>query len=151
MQGWSGNYTTSVPTATANNSITQFGGTNIVTAGVAGIPSVGGNIAPGTAATANPMPIGGVDASNLTRRLLTDATGKAQVSVIGALSAQNAFSVPSNPILDVGTDNGFNQYELLSQMLLELRILNQQVYNLMGYQGADSPDTYRVDQSFITI
>ena len=151
MQTWSGSYTTSVPTATASNNVAQFGGTNIVTGGVAGIPSVGGNIAAGTAATANPVPVGGVDSSNLTRRILTDASGKAQVSVISSFPPQNPFSVNSNPVQDVGGTDGNNHYELLYQMLLELRILNQQVYNLMGVQGADTPDAYRADLSFITI
>ena len=54
----------------------QFiGGTAVVTAGVAGIPSIGGNIAPGSAPTANPVPVGGIDYTGLTRRFETDANG----------------------------------------------------------------------------
>jgi len=151
QQAWNGSYTTSVPTANANNNITQFGSTNIVNAGVAGIPSVGGNIAPGTAATVNPVPVGGVDSTNLTRRFLTDTSGRQIVNIQGALVNQNAFAVNSNPVLDVGTTDGINQYELLSQIVLELRIMNQQMFNFMGYQGADTPDAYRADQSFISI
>ena len=58
----------------------QIGGTNVVTGGVAGIQAVGGNIAPGSAATSNPIPSGGTDPANVTRRFQTDTQGN-QVSV----------------------------------------------------------------------
>jgi len=43
----------------AGFNITQFGGTNVVTAGVSGMLAVGGNIAHDTADTSNPLKIGG--------------------------------------------------------------------------------------------
>jgi hypothetical protein len=64
----------SSPSIAANSAVNvaQFGATNIVTAGVAGIPSIGGNIAVGSAPTANPIPLAW-DGTN-TRRILTDAS-----------------------------------------------------------------------------
>ena len=64
----------SSPSIAANSAVNvaQFGATNIVTAGVAGIPSIGGNIAVGSAPTANPLPLAW-DGTN-TRRILTDAS-----------------------------------------------------------------------------
>ena len=64
----------SSPSIAANSAVNvaQFGATNIVTAGVSGIPSIGGNIAVGSAPTANPLPLAW-DGTN-TRRILTDAS-----------------------------------------------------------------------------
>jgi hypothetical protein len=61
-------------TANQTVNVAQLGGTAPVTAGVAGTQAVGGNIAVGTAATSNPVLVGGVDANSLTRRaqLTTD-------------------------------------------------------------------------------
>lgn len=46
----------------ANQSVNgaQWGGTNVVNGGVAGVVSVGGNVANAVTATANPVPVGGV-------------------------------------------------------------------------------------------
>ena len=55
--------------------VSQFGGTAPVTAGVAGMLAVGGNIGPGVAPTANPALVGGIDYNGLTRRNQTDANG----------------------------------------------------------------------------
>jgi len=71
-QPWPGTYTTSVPTATATNNVASWNGTAIVTAGVAGTLSVGGNIAVGSAPTLNPVPLAW-DGTN-TRRILTDTS-----------------------------------------------------------------------------
>lgn len=64
----------SSPSIAANStvSVSQIAGTATVTAGVAGLQAIGGNIAVGAAPTANPVPIGGWDGTN-TRRILTDA------------------------------------------------------------------------------
>lgn len=62
---------------TAN--VTQFGTTNVVTAGVSGMLAAGGNIAPGTVATANPLTTGGVDSSGKVRRNATDFSGNRSV------------------------------------------------------------------------
>ena len=56
--------------------LTQIAGTGVVNAGVAGVMSVGGNIAVGTARTINPAPVGGVDINNLTRVGLFTVDGK---------------------------------------------------------------------------
>ena len=47
---------------TANQSVNaaQWGGTTVVNGGVAGIVAVGGNVANAVAATANPVPVGGI-------------------------------------------------------------------------------------------
>ena len=62
-------------TATYAQNISQIGGTAPVTAGVAGMFAVGGNIGPGVAPTANPVLTGGIDYNGLTRRVQTDASG----------------------------------------------------------------------------
>lgn len=125
---WNPNYTTSVPTSTASNNVAQFGGTNVVSAGVAGIPSVGGNIAPGTARTANPIPVGGVDSANLTRTVLTDVSGRPQIVLNGVDNEANAHPV----LTDIGgylavslaptTTALINLSELLSQILAVGRV-----------------------------
>lgn len=65
------------PTVTASNlstNLAQVGGTNTVNGGVAGILAVGGNIAHSTAATANPIPIGGRVQSTLDTSLTNNDT-----------------------------------------------------------------------------
>jgi hypothetical protein len=76
----------SSPSIAANSAVNvaQFGATNIVTAGVAGIPSIGGNIAVGAAPTANPIPLAW-DGTN-TRRILTDASNGGVVLGSNALT-----------------------------------------------------------------
>ena len=66
--------TASTTLATSNN-ISAIAGTAPVTAGIAGILAIGGNIAAGNAPTANPVLVAGVDTAGLTRRLQTDAQG----------------------------------------------------------------------------
>ena len=77
----------SSPNIAANSSVNvaQVGATTVVTAGVAGIAAVGGNIAVGSAPTANPIPCGGWDGTN-TRRVLLDATNGGVVLGSNALS-----------------------------------------------------------------
>ena len=156
---WNPNYTTSVPTSTASNNVAQFGGTNVVNAGVAGIPSVGGNIAPGVARTANPIPVGGVDASNLTRSLLTDAAGR-QYAIVGAVDPAGSSRIASTfgtsawgaaPAIltqESAQYEGKSVPELLAQILLELQIANQQRHEIMnGANSADDPSLMRADPS----
>lgn len=61
-------------TIAANSTVNlaQVGGTSTVTAGVAGMQAMGGNVAVGVAPTANPIPLAW-DGAN-TRRILTDAS-----------------------------------------------------------------------------
>ncbi len=61
--------------ATAPVNMATIAGTAPVTGGVAGMLAVGGNIAIGSAPTANPILVGGVDQGSLNRRFLTDTNG----------------------------------------------------------------------------
>ena len=158
--GWVSGYTTTVPSGTAVNNVAQFGGTNIVTAGVAGIPSIGGNIAPGTAPTVNPVPVGGIDTSGLTRRVLTDTAGRVietayapdftgTVRQIAALAASYV-TAGALATQDTGVQDGNTLLDLLASILLELKIANHQHY-LLNTQGgsplADEPQSLRNDPS----
>lgn len=99
-------------------------GTTPVTAGVAGTLATGGNIAPGSARTANPLPIGGTDSSNLTRVIRTDTTGRIQLSPVSS-SGNTILDINNNPTLSVSdltqTEN-LTTGELLTLILTELRI-----------------------------
>lgn len=64
----------------------QFGGSNVVTGGVAGVQSVGGNVANAVTATANPVPVGGVFTTSPT----TLTTG--QTATLQFTAAQNVKS-----------------------------------------------------------
>jgi hypothetical protein len=137
----------------------QFGGYNVVTAGVNGMIAIGGNIAPGTAPTANPVLIGGGDglAVPLTRRVLTDVLGRLQ---IGNIPSQRSFGVNIlgfDPavrnvleVQDTSVAEGMEMDEVMIQILFELRILNQQMYELPrllrdGLQNVDQPEDFRDD------
>jgi len=66
-----------------------------------------------------------------------------KVSISGNMqAAQSTGLVDSQAVQDVGVVDGASQIELLSLILLELRILNQQMYELPGLfsQGLPSPD-----------
>ena len=153
---WNASYTTSVPSSVAQNNEAQYGGTTVVTGGVAGLPGVGGNVAPGSARTANPVPVAGADASNLTRTVLTETAGRVQVGAFGtdftgaaaALSVQLATNnlVPALQTQDVGCTDGSTLGVVLWQILLEMRVLNQQVYLLNSQGGAlDDPASIKAD------
>ena len=157
----------------------NFGGTSVVTAGVAGMMAVGGNIAAGVAPTANPILAGGIDTSGLTRRLLTDLAGRTIMqpynlglnpNIPAATTATSALS----PSFGVGSILGTMQgtgalnmqdtqqfeghtlVELLGLMLLELRIANQQRYEMTnilqaGIQnGMDPPEQMRLDPTLFS-
>ena len=145
---WNGAYTTTVPTSTASNNVAQYGGTAVVTGGVAGVPSAGGNVAPGVARTANPVPVGGADASNLTRTLLTDSAGRAVVVGRGITDLQN---VPVVDVQDTTQNDGLLQIEILALILQEMRQANF-VYSRLLYQfGEDlSPLDLRADPAIFT-
>lgn len=80
--------------------LVQVGGTAVVTGGVAGIQAIGGNIAVGSAPTANPVPVGGWDGTN-TRRILTDAVSGGVA--LGANGASNGASVST--LISAATNN----------------------------------------------
>ena len=153
-------YTTSVPTANANNNVAQLNGFGVVNAGVNGTLAVGGNIAPGSAPTVNPLTTGGVDASGLVRRVLTDTSGRTQVADIGvdATATQRqkgvmlgVFGVPNTLMQDATQYEGKMIPELLAQILLELQIANQQRAEMLsGSFSSDDPSVYRADPSIFS-
>lgn len=51
---------TTTPPSNASTNVAQFGGTAVVNGGVAGVQSVGGNVANAVTATTNPVPVGGI-------------------------------------------------------------------------------------------
>lgn len=153
---WNPNYTTA-----AGANVAQIGGTAVVAGGVAGIQAIGGNVAPGGTATANPLPVGGVDAANLTRRLLTDTVGRVQTALASADSAgvtrtsvllpNIAGGAPLLAVADLNATEGQSIPELLLQVLNELKITNHLVYLLLSQPTvtpADEPSALRADPSF---
>ena len=159
-------------TAQLGMGLVNIGASAIVTGGVAGLMGVGGNIAAGVAPTANPVPVGGIDPLGLTRRLYTDTSGRASVSgnpsvTTGNTTQQYALSMqgpgasaqyaPALQVQDTTMYEGSTQIELLMQILLELRILNQQYAELptmLNYNTSsliDSPDKYRQDPTFFNL
>lgn len=161
-------------TATIPANITQLGGSAITSAGIAGTLAVGGYHAVNAAVTTNPTLIGGSDAANLTRRFISDTGGRQLIT--GAFAptfGYNSNSPQANttfPMYSVGVIpatylqtgalnvqdtaqfEGQNQLELLSQILLELRIMNQQLYELprliaTQQPATDAPETFRQDPS----
>lgn len=76
-----------------DTNIGGIGGTAVVTGGVNGSQGVGGLAANAAAVAGNPLLIGGVDVSNLARRLLTTGDGRLYVS---AAVAPPAAATPVN-------------------------------------------------------
>jgi hypothetical protein len=123
-----------------NNNMQYVGGSAIVNAGVVGLQAIGGNIAPGAAPTSNPVPVGGVDPGNLTRRLLTDTGGRLatattdQLGVVRAFGAMPPASTGENlaavAVQDLSQFEGQSVIELLAQILVELKINNHYLFNL---------------------
>ena len=76
-----------------------------------------------------------------------------QVSISGNIpAAQSTGLVDSQAVQDVGVVDGASQIELLSLILLELRILNQQMYELpslfaQGLPSQDPPESFRNDNT----
>lgn len=131
-----------------------------VTAGVNGLLAVGGNIANGVAPTANPNLIAGIDTSGLTRRILTDLTGR----VIGAATDQtgtarpvgvlspsnNQYNIAAQAVVEVSSYEGQSMIEILAQILLELKISNQYLSELPSVLQTNNasfnePSVYRND------
>ena len=138
----------------------QIGATAVVTAGVAGMQAVGGNIAAGVAPTANPILTAGIDTTGLTRRLYTDTTGRLipvaldntnTYRTIGVLPpASNPQNIGPTPVYITDTFEGQSLIELIGQLLLEMRITNQYLYELPRMLNAsisiqDEPAAMRAD------
>ena len=109
-------------TVAATVNTTQWGTNNVVTGGVVGSVGVGGNLAPGVAPTMNPITIGGVDYSNLIRRLLTDSQGH-----LAAAGPDPSRTGTTNPVINREADpttGRRNSQELLELILLELKLIS---------------------------
>jgi hypothetical protein len=141
--------------------LVSIAGSAPVTAGIVGILAVGGNIAPGVAATANPLPGGGVDAGNLTRRTLMDTSGRTIVvdSIIDQGGTTRNLPVLSPAATVTGlaalttmdqsrSDDGQSTVDLLVQILQEMQINNLYMAQLAwalntGYIKVDEPNDLR--------
>ena len=148
-------------------------------AATAFVPAVGGSVQPGIAPNANPVLTAGWDGT-LTRTLRTDTIGRVYVvgsDLPGVVATNNApltvagvdtanivrrqSSIPNSStntndlsILDQTNFEGSGKGELLGMILLELRILNQQIYLLNTQGGAspsDDPGAFRNDPSFLSL
>jgi hypothetical protein len=143
----------SVPNPLVVNA-SQVGGTNTVTAGVGGLQAIGGNIAVGTAPTSNPVPMGSIDVNGLTRRLLSDATGRLMLGgLLAACTTPNG--TPPTSSVDATQSDGQSPIEILQQILVELRIQTLYLHQLPSMLQLsiavgstwDDPNTLRDPQS----
>jgi hypothetical protein len=130
--------------------LSSISGTVTVTGGVGGLLGVGGNIAPGLAPTANPVPIGGVESypasmgTPKTRRILTDNFGNQ--TVVGPDPTLQGVASPvitREAISGVGLDTN----DMLFRILVELRSLNYLMQELPLYlhRGLDMDDDPTAD------
>jgi hypothetical protein len=118
----------SSPVGPVSTNTAQIGGTTVVTGGIAGIQATGGNIAPGAAPTAYPLPMGSVDYGGLTRRILTDAQGH---QVIAGPDPSRIASTA--PLYNVSADDlrgRMNTPEALELILGELRAIAYYLHEL---------------------
>jgi hypothetical protein len=144
--------TISQATAQFGMNIVSVGGTATVTGGLAGTLGVGGSTAVGVAPTSNPIIAGGIDPGGLGRRLAADALGTLFVSsrvVPSSTAALGTSTQAPVPVATAGYDNrvalsvqdtmqfeGQNHVELLGQILQEMKIMNQQLYELPRFMAA---------------
>jgi len=110
--------------------VTQIGGTNVVTANIAGMLAVGGNVATGSAPTAFPINVSGIDGNGKIRSVLTDTVGRLQTAIPAATLANvNLFGTSTIAVSDVTIDdNGNRMIDIMNLILTELRIISQQQY-----------------------
>lgn len=159
---WQANYTTSVPTGTASNNIAQLAGSAPPSAGVAGVFPVGGNIATGVAPTANPVYVAGIDTGGKTRPILTDTSGRPQGAIIGVdpattqrqvgVSAPGLFNMPALGNTDLTVADGRTLYDIMTLVLKELQIANQQraeLYTTGLGLSINEPDEFRNDTTWV--
>jgi len=77
-------------------------------------------------------------------------------TLVNSSTTINPFNSNNVFVQDATQTEGQSRDELLTQILLELRILNQQIYELprllvTGQQASDPPDTLRQEQSIFKI
>jgi len=135
-------------------------GAAVVSGGVAGTLGVGGTNVVGAVSASNPVVVGGVDPTGLARRatstMLGDLiTGNRTIPTSSAaLSSATTGNTPigaagyinqiPHTVQDTSQYEGQSQVELLAQMLQEIKILNQQLYELpkvlsLALQGPTAP------------
>ena len=138
----------SLPYSTQNGAnIASINAVSLTTinGGLSGTFGVGGSSAIGAVSTYNALLIAGGDPAGLTRKLATDQNGKifignavmspavSNAATTNAQSIQALTSivnqVPIN-MQDTSQFEGQSFVELLAQILLELKVLNQQIYEL---------------------
>ena len=150
----------SATTAQLGINLVNVGNTAVVTGGVAGTLGVGGTNAVGVASASNPVIVGGVDPTGLARRAATTMLGDVitgnrtiptNLAALGTTTTGNApiasasfnNQVP-HTVQDTSQFEGQSQVELLAQLLQEVKILNQQMYELpkvlsLALQGPTAP------------
>jgi hypothetical protein len=150
----------SAATAQLGVNVAQVAGTAAVTGGVAGTLGVGGTNLVGVASASNPLIVGGVDQSNLARRISSDALGglvtanriipSSNASIVSATTGHTPIGATSyinqvpHTIQDTSQYEGQTQIELLAQLLQEVKIMNLQLYELpkvlsLALQGPTAP------------
>jgi hypothetical protein len=130
------NFAVPNPSVLIPQNLTQINGSTPASSGLSGALAVAGPTANAIAPTANPNLIAGIDSGTpgtllgvpLTRRVLTDNTGRLRLAQeTPVASFQNA---PALNVQDTGQVDGQSRDELLTQILLELRINNQLMSDL---------------------
>ena len=135
-------------------------GAAVVSGGVAGTLGVGGTNAVGVASASNPLIAGGVDPTGLARRATTTMLGDlitGNRTIPTSSAALSSATTGNTPVAVAGFNNqipqtiqdtsqfeGQSQTELLAQLLQEIKILNQQMYELprviaLALQGPTAP------------
>jgi hypothetical protein len=145
--------------------IGQIGGNGPASAGQNGMLAVGGNIAAGTAPNANPVLMGGIDNTGLTRRVLTTVAGAQGVAgfdsaanihplltdASGALAGNPTGSqTPLQVKLAQGSQDELGVTDALAAILRELRYMNyslqEQAYLFnSGKSMPDDGDSFKMD------
>jgi len=77
-------------------------------------------------------------------------------TLVNTSANTGAFNAGTTYVQDATQFEGQSQIELMAQILLELKILNQQIYELprliaTGTQARDEPQTLRIEPSIFNI
>lgn len=121
----------------------------------------------GDAPVSDPIVIGAVTTAGIITRVITDTTGRlitvpltlapavdqagiSRASGAVVSPASNVENLPAQTVMDVTQIEGQSLGEIFLQILLELRILNQQIFELPrvlgnGIPNLDEPQAYRND------
>jgi len=121
------------PINTTQVNLATVGASTVVQAGVTGMLAVGGNIGSGVAPTANPILVGGIDTSGLTRRIQTDTNGGLLISGFDQLgSTHRILTDYAGSLLAQmapGTPAGSSVVELLQQISGKLSVIADILYD----------------------